>query len=168
MDLAIGLLTLVLVLDSLFLMLLILIQLPKKEAGIGVAFGGSATDALFGAGSGTALSKITKYSAAVFLTLSLVLSVMRTHHAKTSARIIATELERKAVPTTPTPATSTLPPPVTLPTLPAATTNVAPTQPTTGTTSPPPAQGTGITTNTQTAGSLVVTNAVPVSAPGPQ
>ena len=55
----IGLLTVILVLDCLFLVLLILIQLPKKEAGAGIAFGGGATDALFGAGSGNALTKIT-------------------------------------------------------------------------------------------------------------
>ena len=35
MNLLIGLLTVVLVLDCLFLILLILIQLPKKEAGAG-------------------------------------------------------------------------------------------------------------------------------------
>ncbi|MFM8468629.1 MAG: preprotein translocase subunit SecG [Limisphaerales bacterium] len=71
-----GLLTAVLVLDSLFLILLILVQLPKKEAGVGQAFGGGATDALFGAGSGNALTKMTKYAATIFLALCLVLYVM--------------------------------------------------------------------------------------------
>ena len=41
----IGLLTVVMVLDCLVLILLVLIQLPKKEAGAGLAFGGTATDA---------------------------------------------------------------------------------------------------------------------------
>jgi protein translocase SecG subunit len=71
-----GLLTAVLVLDSLFLILLILVQLPKKEAGVGQAFGGGATDALFGAGTGNALTNMTKYAAGIFLTLCLVLYVM--------------------------------------------------------------------------------------------
>lgn len=71
-----GLLTAVLVLDSLFLILLILVQLPKKEAGVGQAFGGGATDALFGAGTGNALTKMTKYAAAIFLGLCLVLYLM--------------------------------------------------------------------------------------------
>ena len=53
----IGFLTVVLVLDSLILVLLVLVQLPKKEAGIGQAFGGGATDALFGAGSGNRMGK---------------------------------------------------------------------------------------------------------------
>ena len=71
-----GLLTAVLVLDSLFLILLILVQLPKKEAGVGQAFGGGATDALFGAGTGNALTKMTKYAAAIFLGLCLMLYIM--------------------------------------------------------------------------------------------
>ena len=41
----IGLLTFVMVLDCVILILLVLIQLPKKEAGAGLAFGGAATDA---------------------------------------------------------------------------------------------------------------------------
>ena len=86
MSFVIGFLTVVLVLDCVFLILLVLIQLPKKEAGAGLAFGGGATDALFGAGSGTALTKITKYAAGVFLGLSLLLSDMRTQHAVQSGR----------------------------------------------------------------------------------
>src|SRR5438477_255463 len=86
MSFFIGLLTVVLVLDCLLLILLVLIQLPKKEAGAGIAFGGGATDALFGAGSGNALTKITKYAAGAFLGLSLVLSVMRANHSQEGSR----------------------------------------------------------------------------------
>jgi len=60
-------------------MLLVLIQLPKKEAGMGQAFGGGATDALFGAGSGTALTKMTKYVAATFFVLTLLISMIYGH-----------------------------------------------------------------------------------------
>jgi len=70
------LLTFLLVLDCLVLGLLVLIQLPKKEAGMGQAFGGAATDALFGAGSGTALTKMTKYAAGFFFILVMVLAVL--------------------------------------------------------------------------------------------
>lgn len=97
----IGLLTVILVLDCFFLILLVLIQLPKKEAGAGIAFGGGATDALFGPGSGTALTKITKYCAALFLGLSLVLSVMRAHVAGESGRRFQEELLKKEKATTP-------------------------------------------------------------------
>src|SRR5437762_9354755 len=76
----IGFLTVILVIDCLFLILLVLIQLPKKEAGAGVAFGGGATDALFGAGSGTVLTKITKYAAAAFFVMALVLSILQSSY----------------------------------------------------------------------------------------
>jgi preprotein translocase subunit SecG len=78
----VGLLTVILVLDCLFLLLLILIQLPKKEAGLGQAFGSGATDALFGAGSGTALTKMTKYSAAIFFVLTFLLAILNAQISK--------------------------------------------------------------------------------------
>lgn len=74
--LGIYFLTAVLVLDCLILTLLVLVQLPKKEAGMGQAFGGAATDALFGSGSGNALTKMTKWCAGVFFALALALTVM--------------------------------------------------------------------------------------------
>ena len=76
MSIVIWLLTFLLILDCLVLMLLVLIQLPKKEAGMGQAFGGGATDALFGAGSGNALTKLTKYTAAIFFVLTLMISIL--------------------------------------------------------------------------------------------
>jgi len=78
----VGILTVFLILDCLFLMLLVLVQLPKKEAGMGQAFGGGATDALFGAGSGTALTKMTKYTAGVFFVFTLLISVLHSHAAR--------------------------------------------------------------------------------------
>src|SRR6266498_948934 len=82
MNIALWLLTFLLVLDCLVLILLVLIQLPKKEAGLGQAFGGAATDALFGAGSGTALTKMTKYTAGIFFVLTLFISVLHSHAAR--------------------------------------------------------------------------------------
>jgi preprotein translocase subunit SecG len=120
MGFVIGLLTVVMVLDCLILIFLVLIQLPKKDAGAGLAFGGSATDALFGAGSGTVLTKITKYAAGTFFVLAIVLSVMQSkYHRQT-----ATEFERKlgeagkpsVIATPPAPAS-----PATTPASPAAT-----------------------------------------------
>ena len=68
-------LTVLLFLNCLFLVLLVLVQLPKKEAGLGTAFGGGTTDALFGAGTGNVLTKLTKWSAILFLVLCLLLSL---------------------------------------------------------------------------------------------
>jgi preprotein translocase subunit SecG len=96
MSLLIGFLTVILVLNCLLLILLILIQLPKKEAGAGIAFGGGATDALFGAGSGTALTKLTKYCAGLFLGLSLILSVVNAQRVGRSNASLAEELKKKA------------------------------------------------------------------------
>jgi len=42
MGFIIGLLTFIMVLDCLVLVFLVLIQLPKKDAGAGLAFGGAA------------------------------------------------------------------------------------------------------------------------------
>lgn len=78
----IGILSAFLILDCLFLMLLVLIQLPKKDAGSGLGFGAGATDALFGAGSGNALTKLTKYATAVFFVLTLGLSILNAHQAR--------------------------------------------------------------------------------------
>ena len=86
MGFLIGLFTVIMVLDCALLILLVLIQLPKKDAGAGVAFGGGATDALFGAGSGNALTKITKYAATTFFVLSVVLSLMQSnYHRRTTS-----------------------------------------------------------------------------------
>ncbi len=84
MGFLIGLFTVVMVLDCAVLIFLVLIQLPKKEAGAGLAFGGAATDALFGAGSGNVLTKITKYAAAIFFILAVILSLMQSsYHGRT-------------------------------------------------------------------------------------
>jgi preprotein translocase subunit SecG len=82
MTLLVGLLTVLMVLDCLLLILLVLVQLPKKEAGAGMAFGGAATDALFGAGSGNALTKITKWVAGGFFVFALSLSLLKARQAR--------------------------------------------------------------------------------------
>ena len=78
MSFIIGILTLFLMINCVVLILLVLVQLPKKDAGAGMAFGAGTADALFGAGSGNALTKITKYTAVVFLVLSLFLDYLQT------------------------------------------------------------------------------------------
>ena len=106
MSLLIIFLTFVLVMNCLFLMLLILIQLPKKEAGAGIAFGGGATDALFGAGSGNALTRLTKYAAGTFVALSVLLSVLNMNAARDPSRRIERELARQASTTAAVPPTA--------------------------------------------------------------
>ena len=85
MNIVIWLMTFFLVLNCLLLILLVLIQLPKKEAGLGQAFGSGATDALFGAGSGNALTKMTKYAAGVFFVLTLFISILQGHQVRSKS-----------------------------------------------------------------------------------
>lgn len=107
-----GLLSVVLVLTCLLLILLVLIQLPKKEAGAGLAFGGAATDALFGAGTGNVLTKLTKYATITFFVLLLFIGMVQARVFKKDAKsfIEAVEQQSKqgavspATPPTPAPA----------------------------------------------------------------
>jgi len=114
-------LSVVMVLDCVILCFLVLMQLPKKEAGAGLAFGGGATDALFGAGSGNFLTKTTKWAAGVFFFLALVLSLLQSYRAHQSGSEFlqhmkehANEQPAIASPPAATPPPAT-PPPVTQP-----------------------------------------------------
>lgn len=79
MSFIIGILIFLLIVNCGVLALLILVQLPKKDAGAGLAFGGGTADALFGAGSGNALTKITKWATGAFILLAILLGVLQTH-----------------------------------------------------------------------------------------
>jgi preprotein translocase subunit SecG len=111
-----GLLTVVLVLLACLLILLVLVQLPKKDAGTGISFGGAAADALFGAGSGNVLTKITAWSTGIFFLVIVLLSYVHDNlgassHDKNFAKKVQ-EQEQAAAnaattpPTTPAPATT--------------------------------------------------------------
>jgi preprotein translocase subunit SecG len=107
MSFLIGVLTFLLIVNCAVLVLLVLIQLPKKDAGAGLAFGGGAADALFGAGSGNALTKITKYSAIIFFVLALAIGTMqdRSHLGNTAAFEKQLQQIQTQTPATPPPAT---------------------------------------------------------------
>jgi protein translocase SecG subunit len=87
MSFLIGLLTVALVLDCVVLILLVIVQLPKKDAGAGMAFGGGAADALFGAGSGNALTKITKYAIGILFGLTIALSLLNAYVRKSQGKL---------------------------------------------------------------------------------
>lgn len=97
LSLIIGLLTFVLVFICAILVVLILAQLPKKDAGAGLAFGAGTAEAIFGAGAGTPLAQITKYCAGIFLGLSLTLSALNAYRSNESNRLIEEEAARQAV-----------------------------------------------------------------------
>jgi preprotein translocase subunit SecG len=131
MLLIIGFLTALLILACLFLILLVLMQLPKKEAGAGLAFGGAATDALFGAGSGNFLTKATKYSAIAFFVLAILISVLQNHYSRSNVSEFEQQLKQQQnqpiLPATP-PAPQTTAP-ATIPATNAALTNFTLTTP---------------------------------------
>src|SRR5882757_8069191 len=109
-----GLLTFILVINCLVLILLVLVQLPKKDAGAGIAFGGGAADALFGAGSGNALTKITKYATIIFFALTLFVGFLqdKSYHSNTAAFEKQVQQKQMQTPVTapqPAPATTTQP-----------------------------------------------------------
>ena len=117
MSVLIGLLTTVLVLNCFFLVLLILIQLPKKESGSGLAFGGGTLDMALGARAGNMLTELTKVSASLFLLLCLVLAII----GNPGKDDISARLGANATPAT-TPATTPTSTPITTPaTVPATT-----------------------------------------------
>jgi preprotein translocase subunit SecG len=107
MSFLIGILTFFLVINCALLILLVLVQLPKKDAGAGLAFGGGAADALFGAGSGNALTKITKYSTIIFFALALAIGFMQDHAHRGNSTLFeqqVNEMQKQApaaAPTTP-------------------------------------------------------------------
>ena len=116
MSFIVGVLTFFVVINCLLLILLVLVQLPKKDAGAGIAFGGGTADALFGAGSGNVLTKITKYATVALLVLAVFLGYLqdKVHTANSSAtfeKMVEQKQQQKPVVTTPaTPAAATAPP----------------------------------------------------------
>lgn len=96
LSLIIGLLTFVLVMICAALIVLILAQLPKKDAGAGLAFGAGTAEAIFGAGAGTPLAQITKYCAGIFLGLALTLSALNAYRSNQGDRLIEEEAARQA------------------------------------------------------------------------
>jgi preprotein translocase subunit SecG len=96
MSFIVGILTFFLVINCVVLILLVLIQLPKKDAGAGLAFGGGAADALFGAGSGNVLTKVTKWATVVFFAMALLLGYWQDHlHQSNSVTTFEKQLEQK-------------------------------------------------------------------------
>lgn len=109
-------LSVVMVIDCTIMVFLVLMQLPKKEAGAGLAFGGAATDALFGAGSGNFLTKTTKWTAGIFFGLAIMLSLLQSYRAHQPGsefmqKVKATQNEQPVI--APPPATT--PPPAAQP-----------------------------------------------------
>jgi preprotein translocase subunit SecG len=90
-----GILTVLLFVNSVLLILLVLVQLPKKDAGVGMAFGGGAADALFGAGSGNVLTKITKWGTGIFFAMALILGLVNKHAYSSNSPAFLKDVQQK-------------------------------------------------------------------------
>lgn len=82
MSIFLGILTVVLILTSVFLILLVLAQKAKSDGGMGAAMGGGMAEATFGADTGNVLSKATINAAIVFFVVSFVLYLGRIYEGK--------------------------------------------------------------------------------------
>jgi preprotein translocase subunit SecG len=121
LNLLIGFLLVVYVVDCLFMGLVILMQRSKQE-GLGAAFGGGVTDAIWGAQTSQVLVKATVVAAALFFFLSISLarlySMRESAPAPTSS--VQSELEKSSAVTPAATNAAPMTPPA--PVVPSATT----------------------------------------------
>ncbi len=115
MSILLGILTVVLIFVSLFIVLVVLAQ-KSKDGGMGAALGGGAAEAAFGADTTNVLSKSTIYAAVVFFVLAFSLYLGRIYerkHASSAANNALPTITAPAAPVAaPAPATTA---PVTAP-----------------------------------------------------
>ena len=114
MNVILGILTVVLVVVSFFLILIVLMQKAQSDAGMGAVMGGSMTEATFGAETTNVLTRWTIYFAVAFFVLSIALFLGRIYqhdHAGRGTGLLPTM--PAPMPAFPPPALPTLPAPAT-------------------------------------------------------
>jgi preprotein translocase subunit SecG len=100
MEIVAGILIAILVIVCILLVLIILMQKSKQEAGLGAAFGGAATEQIFGAGTTSVLTKATIWGTALFFIITLVLAMYysRGHQKGASGSKVLSNIPTNAVP----------------------------------------------------------------------
>jgi preprotein translocase subunit SecG len=146
MSILLGILTVILIFVSIFIVLVVLAQ-KSKDGGMGAALGGGAAEAAFGADTSNVLSKSTIYAAILFFILAFTLYLGRIYergHARAGANNALPAIAAPAIPPATAPATtpaadatSAPQPAVTVPAASAAATPAAGTTPP-ATTTPAP------------------------------
>jgi len=118
----------VLFLVCLLVVLIILMQRPSANAGMGSALGGGAAESVFGGESANVLSKMTTTLTVILFILSFGLYLGFVAREKKTASAIAPAAATTTKPATPEvpAATTATAPAATAPTVPAATTPAAP------------------------------------------
>jgi preprotein translocase subunit SecG len=87
----IGIFTVIHILVALLVILLVLMQ-KSSEQGVGAAFGGGMTETVFGAGTTTALVRMTIWCAGFLLATTLILAVLHSHRTKTGGSLMRRSL----------------------------------------------------------------------------
>jgi len=87
MNMLIGILTVIHVCVALFLIVLVLMQ-KSSEQGVGAAFGGGFTESVFGAGTTSALVRLTIWCACVLLATTLLLAILHSHRGILSGTML--------------------------------------------------------------------------------
>jgi preprotein translocase subunit SecG len=128
MSIVIGILTAIHILVALFLIVLVLMQ-KSSEQGIGAAFGGGMTETVFGAGTTTALVRMTIWCACLLLATTLILAVLHSHRGRSSGSLMQRTLS--TTPMMPAPAQPAFPMNPQPSTVPAPTTPATPGAPAT-------------------------------------
>lgn len=114
MNIVIVVLTFLLVLVSLFLGLLVLVQKPRSDSGLGTAMGGGVAEATFGAETGNVLTRSTIVLAVAFFVLAFAAYLGQIYMVKhkdvsTESLPAAPVTTAPAVPETPAPAPAAQP-----------------------------------------------------------
>ncbi|MDB6093307.1 MAG: preprotein translocase, SecG subunit [Verrucomicrobia bacterium] len=104
MSILLSILTVVLIIISVFLVLVVLAQKAKTDGGVGAALGGGMTEATFGADTGNVLSKATINAAVAFFILSFVLYLGHIYVRKHAAVSTGDALPTIAAPASTSPA----------------------------------------------------------------
>ena len=138
MSILLGILTVVLIFVSVFIVLIVLAQ-KSKDGGMGAVLGGGAAEAAFGADTTNVLSKFTIYASITFFVLAFTLYLGRIYERSHAREGANNALPSIAAPATPpaTPESSTAAPGAAAPQTTVAVPTAATTAP--ASTNPPPA-----------------------------
>ena len=88
MSLLLAILTFLLVLISLFLVLVVLVQKPRSDSGLGTAMGGGMAEATFGSETGNVLTRATIYAAVAFFVVAFAAYLGHIYVAKHKAKVV--------------------------------------------------------------------------------
>jgi preprotein translocase subunit SecG len=111
MNILIVVLTFLLVLVSLFLGLLVLVQKPRSDSGLGTAMGGGVAEATFGAETGNVLTRSTIVLAVAFFIIAFGAYLGNIYVAKHKDKSVETlpSVPVSSAPAAPAPAPETAP-----------------------------------------------------------